>query len=62
MQDNLILKKDNLFQSRINTRIKREFSSLAKSKGLSASEYFNRLVLKELKREGVSIKVDLITG
>jgi len=47
-ESDVLLKKDQVFISRINGRIKAKFAEAAKREGLTMSELFDRLLTKEL--------------
>jgi antitoxin component of RelBE/YafQ-DinJ toxin-antitoxin module len=49
-ESDVILKKDKVFISRINGRLKAKFAEAAKNEGLTMSEYFEQLLKRELSK------------
>lgn len=49
-ESDVILKKDKVFISRINGRLKAKFAEAAKRDGLTMSEYFEQLLKRELSK------------
>lgn len=53
------LQKDTTYITRMNSRIKGAFAKLAEKKGLTMAEYFQRLIIKELQKEGVEVTIEV---
>jgi len=58
----LKLKKDTLFNARINARIKKAFAEMAKEEGITMSKFFEKMILREMssRNKKLTIKKELI--
>ena len=55
--NDLKLKKDTVFITRINSRIKDKLAEIAAGEGLTMTEYFHRLLIQDLKKRKAKIEV-----
>jgi hypothetical protein len=54
------VKKDSAIRFRINSFLKREFQDLLKERGISITDFFEKKVMDELRKEGrtIIVKID----